>query len=187
MVHAGGAADAAQHLLELGAQHGGAAIVHQHHVIFLRPVQVAGAAGAGGEGGVDGKILPRRGTRQQAQQRTRILQGGHHFLDAGDGDVHARQGLRQVAIALIRHDDGGAGFRDQEIRPGDADIGGEEFFPQFRARLRQDVAALAEHAVGRQVGVGFAELFLPVLQVQMEGRGDDVARQFVAQLDDVLA
>ena len=41
MVHAGGAADAAQHVLELGAEHGRAAVVDQHDVVFLRPVEIA--------------------------------------------------------------------------------------------------------------------------------------------------
>ena len=41
MVHAGGAANAAQHLLELGAQHCRSAVVDQDDVVFLRPVQVA--------------------------------------------------------------------------------------------------------------------------------------------------
>ena len=44
-----------------------------------------------------------------------------------------------------------------------------------------------EHAVGGQVGVRFSELRLPVLQVQMERRSNDMAGQLVAKLDDVLA
>ena len=44
------------------------------------------------------------------------------------------------------------------VGAGDADIGGEEFLPQPGARLRKDVAALAEHAVRRQIGVAFAKL-----------------------------
>ena len=40
--------------------------------------------------------------------------------------MHARQGLRQVAIALVGDDDAAAGLGDQEIGAGDADIGGEE-------------------------------------------------------------
>ena len=46
MVHAGAAADAAQHLLILGAEHRGAAVVEDDDVIFLRPVGIA-RAGAG--------------------------------------------------------------------------------------------------------------------------------------------
>ena len=36
------------------------------------------------------------------------------------------QGLRQVAVALVGDDDRGAGLGDQEVRAGDADVGGEE-------------------------------------------------------------
>ena len=46
-----------------------------------------------------------------------------------------RQRLGQIAIALIGHDDRCAGLGDQEIRAGDADVGGEELFPQYGARL----------------------------------------------------
>ena len=128
MVHAGGATDAAQHVLELGAEHRRAAVVHQHHVIFLRPIQIARPPRAGGERGVDGKILPGRRARQHAQQRRAVLQRRHAFLDAGQHDVHARQGLRQIAVALIGDDDAAAGLGDQEIGAGDADIGGQEPF-----------------------------------------------------------
>ena len=41
MVEAGRAADAAQHVLELGAEHRRAAIVEQHDVVFARPVGIA--------------------------------------------------------------------------------------------------------------------------------------------------
>ena len=59
--------------------------------------------------------------------------------------------------------------------------------PQPGACLGQDVAAFAEHAVRRQIGVGLAEARLPVLLVEVERRRDDVAGQLVAKLDDVFA
>ncbi len=101
--------------------------------------------------------------------------------------MHARQRLRQVAVAFVGHDHAAAGFGDQEVGAGDAHVGGQEPLPQLGARFRQDVAPLREHPVRRQVGVGQAELRLPILPVQVEGRGDDVARRFLAELDDVLA
>ena len=131
VVHAGGAADAAQHLAELGAEHVGAAVVEEDDVVLLRPVEVAGAARAGGEGGVDGEVLPGGAPREQAQQGGRVLQRRHHLLDGGQRDVDARQGLRQVAIALVGDDDAAAGLGDQEIGAGDADIGGEEAVAQL--------------------------------------------------------
>ena len=98
--------------------------------------------------------------------------------------MHPGQRLGQVAVALIGDNDGRTGFRDQEVGAGDADIGGEEFCPQLGARLDQDVAPLMEGSIGRQVGVGASESVLPILQVQMERRRDDVARQFMPELDD---
>ena len=95
--------------------------------------------------------------------------------------------LGEVAIALVGDDDAAAGLGDQEVGAGDADIGGEEFLAQPGACLGQDVAAFAEYAVGRQVGVRLAEAVLPVLLVEVERRRNDVARQFVAKLDDVFA
>ena len=38
--------------------------------------------------------------------------------------------LREVAVALVGDDHRGAGLGDQEVRPGDADLGGEEFLAQ---------------------------------------------------------
>ena len=187
MVHAGGAADAAKHLLEIGPEHRGAAVIDQYDVVFLRPVQIAVPPRTGGEGGVNGKVLAGGGARQQPQQAGGVLQGRHHFFDAGQHDMDARQGLGQVAVALVGDDHRTAGFRDQEVGAGDPDIGGQELLPQLGARFGQDVAAFVEHAVDRQVGMGFAELVLPVLAVQVERRGDDVAGQLVAQLDDVFA
>ncbi len=101
--------------------------------------------------------------------------------------MHARQSLREIAVALVGDDDAAARLGDQEVGAGDADIGGEEFFPQLGARLGQDVAAFVEHAVRRQIGVRLAEAFLPVLLVEVERGRDDVAGQLVTQLDDVFA
>ncbi len=187
VVHAGGAADAAQHLLELGPQHRRTAIVDQHDVVLIRSIQVVGPPGTGRERGVDGKILAGGGAGEDAQQRGAVLDRGHHLLDAGEHDMDARQGLRQVAVALVGDDDAAAGLGDQEIGAGDADIGGEEFLAQPGARFRQDVAAFMEHAIGRQVGVRGAEARLPVLPVEVERRRNDMRRQLVAELDDVLA
>ena len=67
MVHAGAAADAAQHVLELRAEHRRATVVEQHDMVFLRPVGVALALRPGGEGGVDAHLLAGRRARQHAQ------------------------------------------------------------------------------------------------------------------------
>ena len=103
--------------------------------------------------------------------------------------MHARQGLRQVAIALVGDDDDAAGLGDQEIGAGDADIGGEEFLAQLGARLGQRVSRGSSRTrVGWQMRVRRGgSRPRPVLAVQMEGGRDDVARRLVAELDDVFA
>ena len=47
MVHAGAAADTAEHFGEIAAEHFGAAVVEDDDMIFLRPVWIARSAGAG--------------------------------------------------------------------------------------------------------------------------------------------
>ena len=66
---------------------------------------------------------------ERASTRSRlsaVLDRRHHLLDAGQRDVHARQGLREVAVALVGDDDAAAGLGDQEVGAGDADIGRQE-------------------------------------------------------------
>ena len=74
--------------------------------------------------------------------------------------MHLGQDLGQVAIALIGDDDRGAGFGDQEIGAGDADIGLEELLAQHPARLVDELAGSVEVAVGRQMRVRRAEIGL---------------------------
>ncbi len=68
MVHAGAAADAAQHVGEIAAQHGRAAVVENDDVIFQRAVGIVRAARAGRERGVDRHFLAGRRARQHAQE-----------------------------------------------------------------------------------------------------------------------
>ena len=65
-----------------------------------------------------------------------------------------RQDLRQVAVALVGDDDRGAGLGDEEIRAGDADIGGEEALAQHGARLGQQLHRLGEVALGGRDACG---------------------------------
>ena len=46
---------------------------------------------------------------------------------------------------------------------------------------------LGEIALRVEMGVNPPEILLDLSRVQVHGRGDDVARQLVAELDDVLA
>ena len=101
--------------------------------------------------------------------------------------MHARQNLRQIAIALIGDDDRRAGFRHQKIGAGHADVGGQKFCAQFRARLSQKAFRLAQIAVLRQPCMHAAELGLHVLLVQMHGGRDDMRGRLAAKLNDVFA
>ena len=74
MVHAGGAADTAQHFLKVGPEHGRPAVIDQHDMVFLRPIQVARPPWTGGERGVDREILAGCRPGQNPQQRCRVLQ-----------------------------------------------------------------------------------------------------------------
>ena len=98
-----------------------------------------------------------------------------------------RQGLRQIAVALVGDDDRGSGLGDEEIRARDPDVGGEEFGAQHLARLGQQLLRLGEAAVGRQIAMRLAEFLLDVLRPQMDRGRDDVGGGLAAQLDDVFA
>ncbi len=187
VVEAGGAADAAEHVVELSAEHGRAAVVEQHDVEFAGPVEIGGAFRSGGEGDVGRDFLPGGRTRQQAQQGHRVVEGRHHLLDAGDDDMGLGQGLGEVAVALVGDDGGRAGFGDQEIGAGDADIGGDETLAQHLTPLVDDGARLVERPLRRQLGVGGLERIGPLLPDQMEGRRQQMAGRLVAQLDDIFA
>ena len=90
-------------------------------------------------------------------------------------------------MPLVGDDDGGAGLGDQEIGAGDADIGLDEAVAQLGPGLGQQVRAFVEPAVRRQAGVMLAEGVGDLLHVDVDRRRNDVARRFVAQLDDIFA
>ena len=156
-------------------------------VILGRPVRIAFAARAGGERGVDRHFLRGRRARQHAQQLRDVVERRHDLFDRGEHDVHARQRLREVAVALVGDDNRGAGLGDEEIRAGDADIGGEEPVAQDGARLREQSLRFDQVAVRRQVGVHAAEVGLDLLFGEVHRRHDDVRGQLVADLHQVFA
>ena len=63
---------------------------------------------------------------KEAQQRRRIFQGRYELFDARHDDVDARQGLSQVAVALVGDDDARPGLGDPEVGASYADIGAEK-------------------------------------------------------------
>ncbi len=97
------------------------------------------------------------------------------------------QGLRQIAVALVGDDDGGAGLGDEEVGAGDADVGVEEAPAQDGARLLEQVARLLDAARAPVLGVMLGEGVGEVAAREMDRRGDDVARRLVPELQDVLA
>ena len=115
MIEAGGAADAAQHVLELACPaarcgHCRAArrgIPPAHRVSPARrgPVETRG---------VGRELLAGRRARQKPQERRRVLERRHDFLDARQHDMRLGQSLRQIAIALVGDDDGSSRFRRPE-------------------------------------------------------------------------
>ena len=187
MVHAGAAADAAQHLAELPAEHRAAAVVEDNDVILLRPVRIVFAARPGRERGVDRHFLRGRRAREHTQELRHVFQCRHHLLDRGEHDMHARERLRQVAVALVGDDDRRAGLGDEEIRAGDADVGGEKAVAQNGARLAEQRLVLLEIAVLRQMRVHAAEVRLDLFLGKVHRRHDDVRRQLVADLHQIFA
>ena len=187
MVEAGAAADAAQHVGELVAEHLAPPIVEQHDVIGGWTVWIAVAARAGEQARIGGDLLAGGRARQQAQNRRGVLERRHQLLDRGDDDMHARQGRGQVAVALVGDDHRRAGLGDQQIGAGDADIGGEEFFPQQRPRLGHQIFRPVEPALARQALVLAAKFLLDGLFVEMDDRGDDMARPLASELHDIFA
>ncbi len=101
--------------------------------------------------------------------------------------MRLRQGLREIAITLIRDDDRSASLGDEEICAGDADIGGEEALAQHLARLGEELRRLRQIALGIERRVHAAEIGLDLVAVEMHGRGNDVGGNLAAQLDDVFA
>ncbi len=187
MVHASAAADAAQHVLELGAEHIRAAVIDQHDVIGVRAIGIAFAARPGGEGGVGRNFLTRRRAGKQPDDRRRVFKRRYDLLDTGDYDMRARQKLREIAVSLIGDDHRTAGLRDQEIRARDTHVRRDEFLPEHGPRFAHERRDLGEIAIRRQALVETAEIFLDLVAVQMNGRGDDMARRLMPDLNDILA
>ena len=187
MVHAGAAADAAQHMLEIRADHRRAAVVEQHDVIFLGTVDIARTARAGGQRRVDAHLLARGGAREHAQELRHVFERRRDLFQRRHHDVALRQDLRQIAIALVGDDDRRAGFRDEKIRAGDADVGRQKLFTQNAARFRQQLRRLGQIAVLGQMRVNAPEIALDLILGQMHGRADDVRGNLATQLDDIFA
>ena len=109
-------------------------------MIIPRAIRITRAARPGRERRVDRHFLPGCRACQHTEDLAHIFQRWRDFFDGRQHNMHPRQCLREVAIAFIGDDNRCAGFRDQEIGAGDADIRSEEFFTQHCARLGQQRA-----------------------------------------------
>ena len=116
-----------------------------------------------------------------------VLQRRHHFLETGDHDLHAGQGLGEIGVSFVGDQNDRPRLGDQHVGAGDPDIGGEELAAQHRAGLFEHDLRIIEHARGRVLGVMLAECIGDLLLGEMHGRCDDVARRLVAELNDVFA
>ena len=187
VVEARAAADAAQHLAELASQHGGAPVVDEHDVELLGAVEVRAPARAGGDGGVGRHLLSGGAPREEPEHGREVLESRQHLLDPGDDDVHPRQGVAEVTVALVGDDDRRARFRDEEVRPRDPHVGAEEIAPQHLARPRDELRVPEPGRPEAERGVVLGEEIADLLAGLVDGRGDNVARRLARELDDVLA
>ncbi len=73
MVHARRAANATKHVLELAAEECAAAVVEQHDMILLRPVEILRPPRAGRYRRIGRELLASGRARQEAQQGCRVL------------------------------------------------------------------------------------------------------------------
>ncbi len=92
----------------------------------------------------------------------------------------ARNSWRSTARASASSTSGSVGA-------GDAHLGGEELLAQHGTRFRQQHLRLLQRPGLRVIAVMGAEGVRHLVFRQVHGRGDDVARRLVAELDDVFA
>ncbi len=184
VVHAGAAADAAQHLLEVAADQPRAPTVDQHHIHMLGTVLIAHAARPGQHGKIVRRRLASCRARQKTHGRRQIFQRGQHFLDAGHRHMDARHHRAHALVALVRNQHHRTRFRHHEVAAGHAHVGGHEVRTQHLARFAGHVGDLGQT---RPV-VRFREKVGDLVLILMDDRRDDVARRLVVvDLQNVFA
>ncbi|KGC40077.1 hypothetical protein DP42_5166 [Burkholderia pseudomallei] len=187
MVHARAAADAAQHVAEFAGEHPRAAVVDEHHVVFLRAVEIVAAPRARAERRVRRDLLPRRAAAEQAHEQRDVVERRHDALDARRDDVYARERRRQIAVALVRADHVRPRFGNEVVRAGDAHVRDEELLAQHLARLADDVRNGFARPVVLRARMVPGEQFGYLTDRLVQRRKHDVARPFVRELHDVFA
>ena len=184
MVHAGAAANAAQHVLKFATDQAGAPTIDQHEIHVFRAILLAFRTRTGKQRKIIRDRLPGGRTRQQAHHGGQILQRRQYLFYAGHHHMHlGRQDGAHAFVAFIGDDRHRSGFGDDEIAAGNTHVCGQKLWPQ-------DFSRLARH--GRNVGqarplVNPGEQVGNLFLVLVHHRRDDVRRRFIAiDLQDVF-
>ena len=102
--------------------------------------------------------------------------------------MRLRQSRAKASVAFVAHDERRAGFGDKKIRAANAHFGAQKVLPQATARDGGEGRDFAAGKIGGRRPPQFAgEQFLDFERRFVHGRGDDVRRRLVGELDDELA
>ena len=182
-VEAGAAAQAIKRLAVVAAEDIRAPVVHDDHVQFLGAVEVVRPPRSGNHGDVAGYLLAGGAVGQHLQHHRQVVEPRDDLLHAHQRHVHARQGGRQPPVALVGHQDDGAGIGDGEVDARDAHVGAQELLAQGAAGDLRHVAQFFRVRVAEFVVQQRRDLLAGLV----DGGRDDVRRRFLGELDDVFA
>ena len=137
VVHAGAAADAAQHLAQFAAAatpSGRCRAITTWHA--SGPSRSPARRGPVDERRVGGDLLARSPSAPAAASAARRPPASAPPSRSTPARcAPCGSDMRQVGVALVGDDDGRAGLGDEEVGAGDADVGGKEFLAQDAARF----------------------------------------------------
>ena len=97
------------------------------------------------------------------------------------------QDLREVAVALVGDDDRGPGLGDQEVRAGDADVGGQELGAQHLRASASNCSGSARPRSGRRSPCALRKSCSTSFAVRWIAGAMMWEGRFAAQLNDVFA
>ena len=172
------------------AEHRRAAVVEQHDVVLLRPVEIVRPARAGREAScrpiISWPVAERASTRRICAD---VLQRRHDLLDRGEHDVDLAAAIcvRSPLPSLVTMIDVpvSAIRKFAPVMPTSA---ARKLLAQHAARLgEQRFAARTRSRSAARCVWTRRKSASTWSRVEMHGRRDDVARPLAAQLDDVFA
>ena len=102
-VHTGPAADAAQHIAKLRAQHLRATVIDNHQVELFRSVHVIRLTRAGQPGVIARQTSAHGAARQHGDQHIHIGKGWRDTLHAHHRNVRFRQRGAHARVAFVGH------------------------------------------------------------------------------------